>query len=51
MFKLLDGFKFFLDPAWVANIFFTLWGKGGGGGGGNLGGSGASLGVSGTLGV
>jgi hypothetical protein len=34
MFKLLDGFKFFLDPAWVANIFFTLWGKGGGGGGG-----------------
>lgn len=34
MFKLLDGFKFFLNPAWVANIFFTLWGKGGGGGGG-----------------
>jgi hypothetical protein len=34
MFKLLDGFKFFLNPAWVANMFFTLWGKGGGGGGG-----------------
>ena len=33
MFRLLDGFKFFLNPAWVANIFFTLWGKGGGGGG------------------
>jgi hypothetical protein len=33
MFKLLDGFKFFLNPAWVANMFFTLWGKGGGGGG------------------
>jgi hypothetical protein len=35
MFKLSDGFKFFLNPAWVANMFFTLWkGKGGGGGGG-----------------
>ena len=35
MFKLLDGFNFFLNPAWVANMFFTLWkGKGGGGGGG-----------------
>ena len=32
MFKLSDGFKFFLNPAWVANMFFTLWkGKGGGG--------------------
>jgi hypothetical protein len=35
MFKLSDGFKFLLNPAWVANMFFTLWkGKGGGGGGG-----------------
>jgi hypothetical protein len=35
MFKISDGFKFFLNPAWVANMFFTLWkGKGGGGGGG-----------------
>lgn len=32
MFKISDGFKFFLNPAWVANMFFTLWkGKGGGG--------------------
>ena len=32
--KLLDGFNFWLNPAYNANMFFTLWkGKGGGGGG------------------
>ena len=31
--KLLDGFNFWLNPAYNANMFFTLWkGKGGGGG-------------------
>ena len=30
--KLLDGFNFWLNPAYNANMFFTLWkGKGGGG--------------------
>ena len=28
--KLLDGFKWFLNPVWVMDKFFTLWGGGGG---------------------
>jgi len=28
--RLLDGFKWFLNPVWVMDIFFTLWGGGGG---------------------
>ena len=29
--KLLDGFKFLLNPSWLVNNFFTLWGGDGGG--------------------
>ena len=28
--KLLDGFKWFLNPVWVMDTFLTLWGGGGG---------------------
>lgn len=28
--KLLDGFKWFLNPVWVMDAFLTLWGGGGG---------------------
>lgn len=28
--KLLDGFSWFLNPVWVMDKFFTLWGGGGG---------------------
>lgn len=28
--KLLDGFKWFLNPVWIMDTFLTLWGGGGG---------------------
>jgi hypothetical protein len=29
--RLLDGFKWFLNPVWIMDTFLTLWGGGGGG--------------------